>query len=172
MIQSQRMEEEGGEVSSKSQVKEVEVGGSSKASSTAATDYYLQTHSKTEKVTQPSMLKGGDLKEYQLHGLQWLVSLYNNNLNGILADEMGLGKTIQTIALLCYIMEVKQNNGTRSYSYSLTHSLTHSYSLTHSLTLTHSLLLTHSCRSFSNRCAAVNPVQLGERGVEVGSRHD
>jgi SNF2 family DNA or RNA helicase len=32
------------------------------------------------------MLEGGELKKYQLHGLQWLVSLYNNNLNGILAD--------------------------------------------------------------------------------------
>jgi hypothetical protein len=28
-------------------------------------------------------------------GLQWMVSLYNNKLNGILADEMGLGKTVQ-----------------------------------------------------------------------------
>jgi len=44
-------------------------------------------------------------------GLQWLVSLYNNKLNGILADEMGLGKTIQTIALLSYLMESKGNNG-------------------------------------------------------------
>ncbi|KAK8960871.1 ATP-dependent helicase BRM [Platanthera guangdongensis] len=25
-------------------------------------------------------------------GLQWMLSLYNNKLNGILADEMGLGK--------------------------------------------------------------------------------
>jgi SNF2 family DNA or RNA helicase len=32
---------------------------------------------------------------YQMNGLRWLVSLYNNNLNGILADEMGLGKTVQ-----------------------------------------------------------------------------
>jgi len=39
------------------------------------------------------------------------VGLYNNNLNGILADEMGLGKTIQTIALLCHLMEVKRDNG-------------------------------------------------------------
>jgi hypothetical protein len=37
---------------------------------------------------QPKMLKFGILREYQLKGLQWLVSLYNNNLNGILADEM------------------------------------------------------------------------------------
>ena len=28
-------------------------------------------------------------------GLQWMVSLFNNRLNGILADEMGLGKTVQ-----------------------------------------------------------------------------
>ena len=44
-------------------------------------------------------------------GLEWLVSLYNNNLNGILADEMGLGKTIQTIALLTHLIETKKNNG-------------------------------------------------------------
>ena len=38
---------------------------------------------------------GASLRDYQLVGLQWLVSLYNNRLNGILADEMGLGKTVQ-----------------------------------------------------------------------------
>jgi ATP-dependent helicase STH1/SNF2 len=54
---------------------------------------------------------GGKLKSYQLIGLQWLVSLYNNNLNGILADEMGLGKTIQTISLFSYLMESKSNCG-------------------------------------------------------------
>lgn len=58
-----------------------------KTTSTAK-NYYSSTHRKVEIVTQPRMLKGGDLKEYQLSGLQWLVSLYNNNLNGILADEM------------------------------------------------------------------------------------
>jgi superfamily II DNA or RNA helicase len=57
------------------------------------------------------LLQFGTLKDYQLQGLQWLVSLYNNNLNGILADEMGLGKTIQTIALLCYVMESKGDHG-------------------------------------------------------------
>ena len=43
--------------------------------------------------------------------LEWMVSLYNNSLNGILADEMGLGKTIQTIALVTYLMEKKKNMG-------------------------------------------------------------
>ena len=31
----------------------------------------------------------------QVDGVQWLISLYENGLNGILADEMGLGKTVQ-----------------------------------------------------------------------------
>jgi ATP-dependent helicase STH1/SNF2 len=53
--------------------------------------YYANAHRRQEIVSQPRSLRGGDLKEYQLAGLQWMVSLYNNNLNGILADEMGLG---------------------------------------------------------------------------------
>ncbi|PKA57845.1 Chromatin structure-remodeling complex protein SYD [Apostasia shenzhenica] len=48
---------------------------------------------------------------YQMNGLRWLVSLYNNHLNGILADEMGLGKTVQVIALICYLMETKNDRG-------------------------------------------------------------
>ena len=55
-----------------------------------ASSYYATAHMKTEEVRQPSILVGGDLKEYQLMGLQWMISLYNNKLNGILADEMGL----------------------------------------------------------------------------------
>lgn len=74
--------------------------------------YYNLTHTNTEEVSlKPSLLEGGSLKKYQQAGLSWMVSLYNNKLNGILADEMGLGKTIQTIALLCHIMEYKQNYG-------------------------------------------------------------
>jgi len=74
--------------------------------------YYTITHSITEEIKeQPRGVEGGQLKQYQLHGLQWLVSLYNNNLHGILADEMGLGKTIQTISLFQYLMEVKNVTG-------------------------------------------------------------
>ncbi|KJE95751.1 smarca2 protein, variant [Capsaspora owczarzaki ATCC 30864] len=69
-------------------------------------------HNIREPITeQPTMLEFGKLKEYQLKGLEWLVSLYNNNLNGILADEMGLGKTIQTISLIAYLIEKKQMMG-------------------------------------------------------------
>ncbi|KAL5981076.1 putative ATP-dependent DNA helicase chr12 [Asimina triloba] len=74
--------------------------------------YNSVIHSIQEKVTeQPSMLQGGELRPYQLEGLQWMLSLFNNNLNGILADEMGLGKTIQTIALIAYLMENKGVTG-------------------------------------------------------------
>uniref|UniRef100_A0A183BK89 Helicase ATP-binding domain-containing protein n=1 Tax=Globodera pallida TaxID=36090 RepID=A0A183BK89_GLOPA len=78
--------------------------------------YYATAHRVREKVVkQHGTLGAADstlqLKPYQLKGLQWMVSLYNNNLNGILADEMGLGKTIQTIALITYLMEVKKVNG-------------------------------------------------------------
>lgn len=55
---------------------------------------------------QPSLLKDCILKPYQLEGLNWLITLYENGLNGILADDMGLGKTIQSIALLAFIYEM------------------------------------------------------------------
>lgn len=64
--------------------------GSVFASASAAStgSYYASAHLKAEDVRQPSILVGGDLKEYQVAGLQWLISLYNNKLNGILADEV------------------------------------------------------------------------------------
>lgn len=74
--------------------------------------YYSIAHTVHEGVfEQASIMVNGKLKEYQIKGLEWLVSLFNNNLNGILADEMGLGKTIQTIALVTHLMEKKKVNG-------------------------------------------------------------
>lgn len=37
---------------------------------------------------QPSVIKGGQMREYQMQGLNWLIHLYDNGINGILADEM------------------------------------------------------------------------------------
>jgi ATP-dependent helicase STH1/SNF2 len=75
-------------------------------------DYYKVAHRIQETVTeQSSLLVGGRLKDYQIKGLQWMISLYNNRLNGILADEMGLGKTIQTISLITYLIEKKKQQG-------------------------------------------------------------
>lgn len=55
-------------------------------------------------VSQPKMLTT-QLKEYQLKGLNWLVNLYEQGINGILADEMGLGKTVQSISVMGYLAE-------------------------------------------------------------------
>ncbi|KAH9009313.1 SNF2-family ATP dependent chromatin remodeling factor snf21 [Lactarius hengduanensis] len=52
---------------------------------------------------QPALLTGAKLKDYQLEGVAWMVSLWENGISGILADEMGLGKTIQTIAFIAYL---------------------------------------------------------------------
>lgn len=59
----------------------------------------------TVDVEQPKMLSC-QLKEYQLKGLNWLVNLYEQGINGILADEMGLGKTVQSISVMAYLAEV------------------------------------------------------------------
>lgn len=59
--------------------------------------------------TQPALITGAKLKDYQLEGVAWMVGLYQNGISGILgtcttvytilyfadvyeADEMGLGK--------------------------------------------------------------------------------
>ena len=55
-------------------------------------------------IEQPKLLTA-QLKEYQLKGLNWLVNLYEQGINGILADEMGLGKTIQSISVMAYLAE-------------------------------------------------------------------
>jgi helicase SWR1 len=51
------------------------------------------------KVTPPLLLRGV-LRPYQQSGLEWLVSLHVNKLNGILADEMGLG-SVCTLSVFC-----------------------------------------------------------------------
>eukprot|EP00924_Labyrinthula_sp_SR-Ha-C_P000515 augustus_masked-scaffold_27-processed-gene-1.2-mRNA-1 protein AED:0.03 eAED:0.03 QI:0/-1/0/1/-1/1/1/0/1102 len=61
-------------------------------------------HRTTRLTVQPACIKGGTMRWYQLDGLNWLVSLYEQGINGILADEMGLGKTLQSISLLGYLL--------------------------------------------------------------------
>lgn len=55
-------------------------------------------------IPQPKLLNC-TLKEYQIKGLNWLVNLYEQGINGILADEMGLGKTVQSISVMAYLVE-------------------------------------------------------------------
>ncbi|KAJ6848530.1 putative chromatin-remodeling complex ATPase chain isoform X1 [Iris pallida] len=64
----------------------------------------------TRLVSQPSCIRG-KMRDYQLAGLNWMIRLYENGINGILADEMGLGKTLQTISLLAYLHEFRGITG-------------------------------------------------------------
>ncbi|RIA99594.1 SNF2 family N-terminal domain-containing protein [Glomus cerebriforme] len=61
--------------------------------------------------SQPSYLVGGELRDFQLTGLNWLAHLWSKNKNGILADEMGLGKTVQTISFLSYLYHSMEHYG-------------------------------------------------------------
>ncbi|KAL4155219.1 hypothetical protein PRNP1_007332 [Phytophthora ramorum] len=61
--------------------------------------------------TQPSVIKFGTMRAYQLEGLSWMVNLAHQGINGILADEMGLGKTLQTISVLGYFYEFENISG-------------------------------------------------------------
>ncbi|CAH8435177.1 unnamed protein product [Schistosoma turkestanicum] len=56
------------------------------------------------QVEAPKLFKG-QLKAYQVRGLNWLLGLFDQGINGILADEMGLGKTVQTVAFLGCLAE-------------------------------------------------------------------
>ncbi|XP_065829601.1 SWI/SNF-related matrix-associated actin-dependent regulator of chromatin subfamily A member 5-like isoform X2 [Oscarella lobularis] len=61
------------------------------------------SRSLTRFSASPSYIKNGVMRDYQIRGLNWLISLYEQRINGILADEMGLGKTLQTISLFGYL---------------------------------------------------------------------
>ncbi|KAH3666697.1 hypothetical protein WICMUC_005514 [Wickerhamomyces mucosus] len=65
----------------------------------------------TTVLTESPSYVHGKLREYQIQGLNWLISLHENSLSGILADEMGLGKTLQTISFLGYVRYNKGIDG-------------------------------------------------------------
>jgi SWI/SNF-related matrix-associated actin-dependent regulator of chromatin subfamily A member 5 len=68
-------------------------------------------HNETIFRESPAYIKGGEMRDYQVQGLNWLVSLHENGISGILADEMGLGKTLQTISFIGYLRFVCGTNG-------------------------------------------------------------
>ena len=59
----------------------------------------------------PAFVENGEMRDYQVSGLNWLISLHENGISGILADEMGLGKTLQTIAFLGYLRYICDISG-------------------------------------------------------------
>jgi SWI/SNF-related matrix-associated actin-dependent regulator of chromatin subfamily A member 5 len=71
-----------------------------------------QTKARVTRVSkQPESIVFGTMRDYQLEGLNWMIKLHDNGINGILADEMGLGKTLQSISLLAYLREARNIQG-------------------------------------------------------------
>ncbi|GMM28197.1 chromatin-remodeling ATPase [Martiniozyma asiatica (nom. inval.)] len=65
-----------------------------------------------QKLTaQPPFIKNGELRDFQLTGLNWMAFLWSRNENGILADEMGLGKTVQTVSFISWLVYARRQNG-------------------------------------------------------------
>ncbi|KAI0072353.1 hypothetical protein K474DRAFT_1667957 [Panus rudis PR-1116 ss-1] len=75
-------------------------------SDTEQPDKPSETSAQQDEVfTQPALITGAKLKDYQLEGVAWMTGLFQNGISGILADEMGLGKTLQTIAFHAWLRE-------------------------------------------------------------------
>lgn len=73
---------------------------------------YTSQRPRFEKLsTQPPFIKGGELRDFQLTGINWMAFLWSKNDNGILADEMGLGKTVQTVAFISWLVYARRQNG-------------------------------------------------------------
>ncbi|KAI0743539.1 transcription regulator [Daedaleopsis nitida] len=79
-----------------------------------STPYARHSRPPFEKITDdPPYLQetGGELKDFQLTGLNWLAYLWSKGENGILADEMGLGKTVQSVSYLSYLFHERRQYG-------------------------------------------------------------
>ena len=62
-------------------------------------------------MAQPSYIKHGTLREFQMHGVNFLAYNWCKGNNVILADEMGLGKTVQTVAFMNWLRHDRQQQG-------------------------------------------------------------
>lgn len=53
---------------------------------------------------QPTYIKGGNLMDYQVEGVNWMLDNFHESKSVILADEMGLGKTVQVISFIATLI--------------------------------------------------------------------
>lgn len=72
----------------------------------------LDTRSRMTKLeTQPEYIVNGELRQFQLRGLNFLCLNWCRGNNVILADEMGLGKTVQTVSFLSWLRNARRQEG-------------------------------------------------------------
>lgn len=60
---------------------------------------------------QPAYIKNGQLRDFQITGLNFLAYNWSKNKNVILADEMGLGKTVQTVSFMNWLRHDRGQEG-------------------------------------------------------------
>ncbi|KAI5465964.1 SNF2 family chromodomain-helicase DNA-binding protein [Mariannaea sp. PMI_226] len=65
----------------------------------------------TKLESQPDYIKFGELRNFQLRGLNFLCLNWTRGNNVILADEMGLGKTVQTVSFLSWLRNARHQEG-------------------------------------------------------------
>merc|ERR1711871_1920319 len=63
-----------------------------------------------ELIKQPKQLTA-TLHEHQIHGISWMVSMFEKGMSMILGDQMGLGKTIQSIGFITYLKYTRKQTG-------------------------------------------------------------
>ncbi|KAM5351698.1 hypothetical protein ACJ41O_004421 [Fusarium nematophilum] len=72
----------------------------------------LDTRSRMVKLEkQPDYITNGELRAFQLRGLNFLCLNWSRGNNVILADEMGLGKTVQTVSFLSWLRNARRQEG-------------------------------------------------------------
>ncbi|PYI17036.1 hypothetical protein BO99DRAFT_207832 [Aspergillus violaceofuscus CBS 115571] len=59
----------------------------------------------------PSFLQNGQLKEFQVKGVNFMAFNWVKNRNVVLADEMGLGKTVQTVSFINWLRHIRHQQG-------------------------------------------------------------
>ncbi|KAH0427281.1 chromo domain-containing protein 1 [Colletotrichum camelliae] len=65
----------------------------------------------TKLEAQPDYIKNGELRSFQLRGLNFLCLNWTRANNVILADEMGLGKTVQSVSFLSWLRNEREQEG-------------------------------------------------------------
>jgi chromodomain-helicase-DNA-binding protein 1 len=72
----------------------------------------LDTRSRMTKLEkQPDYIQNGELREFQMKGLNFLALNWTRGNNVILADEMGLGKTVQTVSFISWLRNEREQEG-------------------------------------------------------------
>ena len=85
-------------------------------SKTALKSNITESNPKTRKPwqpfkQQPSYIVGGQLRDFQIKGVNFLAHHWCKAENVILADEMGLGKTVQTVSFMSWLRHDRGQQG-------------------------------------------------------------